>query len=290
MVAPFRLRRTALVGILALSMLNACTYPINYRLNRQTISSSNSQIPLKVQVASFSDARDTIERNRDARKSKGGQDVNDYTYDKRFSGVVDRSISQMMVKHLAYSGTFASVQLSSYNSDQINDAALDELAQNGVDAVMTGSIENFYGYYDHHPGAQMALSLGLGLGLGLAVGFATVEEEEHNLGFGATYKETKMNPIAVSLATSFGTGLGSYLESTAQRKIERHVRLSAKLIDTRTRSKLWEDTFEIKQFDVKSMPGFNTDLRQFELAVGALREATNAMVGSLAKVSLTTAK
>lgn len=272
--------------ICILFTLTACTYPIKYRLNEADVVKTQNVKPLKVQVAVFADKRDVSEREKKVRKKNGGTDVNDYTYDKEFRGPINKALTEMLVKHLAFSQTFASIKLGTDGAAPINDAALNELAQKGIDAVITGEIENFYGYYDNNPGKQFGLALVFGLAFGIPVAIATTTKEATSFGRGVQFEEVKTNPIAISLATSVGTGLGAYLESTSKRNIERKARFSAKMLGTKNHAVLWEDTFVIEKKDFTAMPGLNTDKRKFEIAVNALREAVNQMVKSLEKAPL----
>ena len=54
----------------------------------------------------------------------------------------------MMVSHLDYSNVFSSLTLSSYSSERINAGVLAELANQRVDAVLVGEVQNFYGFFE----------------------------------------------------------------------------------------------------------------------------------------------
>ncbi len=254
---------------------SACSYPIKYRLNEQTVVKANATLPMKVQVATFEDRRDETEREKGARKTRGDADAGDYTYDREFTGDVSASISVMMVKHLDYSRVFESVSPCAYSSAQITNAVLDELAQNGVDAVLAGELQHFYGYYDNNPGKQMGLALLLGIGLSIPVALATTGES--NSGVPTT------NSFAISLAASGGTYLGLYIESTSKRRIDRHLKFTARLISTTTHEVLWWDVVEVRKDEHAAMPGLNTSKRKYQVAIRALREAVNDMVTKLEK-------
>ncbi len=277
------------IVILTGLILSSCSYPIKYKLNDRDIVSAQNKVPLRVQVAGLTEKRELIERKKSARKDRGFQKTGDYTYDKNFNGSVAEKISKMLVSHLDYSKVFATITLSSYNSETINADVLTKLANQGVDAVFMGEVQNFYGFYENDTGRGLLYSLGLGLGIGIPVTVATAEKNTTRFGSGE-FTEVKINPLASSLAISLGTSLGLYLDSLHKRNIEAHTRLAVKMVKTSNGEVLWEDTFNIQRKANTTMPGLNTSKRKFELAVNSLRDAVNAMVKSLSKTDLITKK
>ncbi len=275
-------------------LLGGCGYPIKYRLNDAGIVRAQQALPLRVQVATFTDKREPQEHEKKARKAAGFSDVNDFSYDNGFHGKEAEEITQVLVAHLSYSNAFTATQRGAFSSESISDSVLAALAAGGIEAVLVGEIENFYGYYDQNPGRQFLYGLGLGLAFGIPVYLATGSSEEtstFSTGIGTVRAtETKFNGIPGSIATSIGASLGYYLESTHKRNIERHTKLSARLLNTSTRATLWQDTFEIHEKDFKAMPGLNTETRKYEVTVAALREAVNRMVESLGKAEVSANK
>lgn len=266
-------------------ILIGCGQRIAYRLDNRDIVMSESTKPLKVEVATFVDERQPIERQKKERKKASAQDASDYTYDNEFEGIVAAGISQMIVKHLAFSRAFKEVTLSEYSSDQIEPEVLNSLRKKGVDMVLTGRIQNFYGYYDRRPGNEIGLALLFGLGFGIPTAFLTIQEETTQFGSFA-FTERKTNQVAISIATAVGTSLGSYLESTAKRNIERHNKFFVQLVSTSTREVAWQGAFEVSEQIKKSMPGFNSQSRKYQVAIVALRESVNQMVTELSKNQL----
>ncbi len=267
-------------------LFGGCGYPIKYRLNDTDIVRAQQTLPVRVQVATFADRREQREHEKKARKAEGFNDVNDFSYDNGFHGNEADEITKMLVAHLNHSRPFTAVQRAAFSSESVSDSAFSALAQAGVEAVLVGEIENFYGYYDQNPGRQFLYAFGLGLAFGLPVYLATGPKEETTRVGNVVITETTYNTIPGSIATSVGVSLGYYLESTHKRNIERHTKLTARLLNTSTRATIWQDTFEIHQKEFKAMSGLNTETRKYEIAVDALREAVNRMVESLEKAEL----
>jgi len=258
-------------------LLTNCGYALKYKLNDKKIYKSSFTIPLKIQVATFSDNRDAIEKNNSARKAQGFPNAGDYTNDKNFKGNVAESVSKMLTEHLAYSGIFTEVTSSPHRSEQINNNILNQIRNDGYDAVLVGDIQHFSGFYDHRVGRQIFYALGLGLGIGIPVGFATISQDDLLRG---------QNSIEGQIATGVGVSLGFYLESLHKRDIEKHTTLDVRLVSTSTYDEIWSDSFEIHQKEHTSMPGLNSSYRQMELAVTSLRETVNEMVRSLSQSNL----
>lgn len=285
----FRLKNIGNIVILTGMIFSACAYPLKYKLNDRDIISAQNKVPLRVQVAGFTEKREPIERKKSARKKQGFKKTGDYTYDKNFNGSVAQEISKMLVSHLDYSNVFSSITLSSYSSEKINAGVLAQLANQRVDAVLVGEIQHFYGFYENDTGRGLLYSLGLGLGIGIPVTIATAEKKTTRFGSGE-FTEVKINTLASSLGTSLGVSLGLYLDSLHKRNIEAHTRLAVKMIKTSNGEVLWEDTFNIQRKENIAMPGLNTSKRKFELAINSLRDAVNEMVTSLSQADLVTKK
>ncbi len=273
-------KRSLVLVILSCLLINGCGYSIRYNLSGTTATRSEKPASLNVVTVLFDDARDDIEREKDARKDKNEKDTGDYTYDKNFRGNVAHGITTMVVDHLRYAQCFKSISLLDYTNNAVNPVLLDSLASAGVDALLTGEIEHFYGYYDRKPGKEILLGTGLALAFGIPVAIATTTTETKAYGF----KEVKTNPIAIGLAVSAGSMLGTYLESTGKRRIAWRTMLSLQLISTTTRETLWRGTVDVKQDENnKSMPGINSNKRKQQVAVESLREAVNQLVKKLAQ-------
>lgn len=256
--------------ILAVIFLNGCGYSIKYNLDRKDIIIPESTIPLKVQVVTFSDNRGKVEKEKSARKAKGESDIADYTYDKEFQGVVAYEITKMLVKHLNYSKLFSpQVELASFGYDQISEEKLDYLQKAGFDAVLTGRISHFYGYYDRNIGKQLVYSLPLAIASGLLLSWTT----------------TSGNYEITYYWYGPGLALGYYLESLHKRRIEHRTTLIVKLISTTTHQPFWQKNFDVFITGLRSMPGISTERRKYEVSVSSLREAVNNMIMSLAKNS-----
>jgi len=255
----FKLKNIGSIVILTGMIFSACSYPIKYKLNDRDIISAQNKVPLRVQVAGFTEQRELIERKKSARKKQAFKKTGDYTYDKNFQGSVAQEISKMLVSHLDYSNVFSSITLSSYSSEKINAGVLAELANQRVDAVLVGEVQNFYGFYENDTGRGLLYSLGLGLGIGIPVTIATAEKKTTRFG-GGEITEVKINSLASSLSTSLGVSLGLYLDSLHKRNIEAHTRLVVKMIKTANGEVLWEDTFNIQRKEntakrIRAFPG-----------------------------------
>lgn len=252
-------------------LATGCTYkyPLKYKLNGRDIVKAQSSVHLKVQVAALADLRPSAEMNKDDRVKQGDRDAGDYTYDNEFTPDMSRQISEMIIKHVNYSGIFDTpVSLAPYASNQISDTRLDELAKSGVDAVMTGEIQHFFGYYDRKLGRELLY----GVPLGLASAAVTMVASAAATG-GFLYVCT----------TAPGAYLGLYLESLHHRRIEKSCVLSVRLTSTKTYQPIWEDKLEVTSDERTSMPGATATKRKFQLATTALREAVNKMVEHMQK-------
>nr|MBN2277267.1 hypothetical protein [candidate division Zixibacteria bacterium] len=274
--------RVFLVITLVVTFLAGCHYNLKYPLTDRTIMQAASQKPLNVAVLILEDNRNDIEKVVSARKEAGGTDVGDYTYDRDFGNRVAEDISKMLVKHLEYSHAFDKITLGDKESSRLEQGMLDSLAAEHIDVVLTGEIGHFYGYYNQSFGRQMLFGGGLALGLGIPVAIMTTKTETKAYGF----EEVKTNPLAISLATSTGLLLGSWIESTGKRKIEWHTQLDLQLINTMTGEVVWQGKAEVYEDDIKAMPGLNTATRKQEVAVNSLRMAINDLVVNLSKAEI----
>lgn len=251
-------------------LLTSCGYQIRYPLNQRNITIAQKPIPLNVQVAQFTDARDLIERQKDARKQKGDPDLADYTYDREFRGQVAHEITQMLTQHLNFARAFTpAIQMTPLWTHQLSDSRLDSLKQRGVDAVLTGEIGHFYGYYDRNVGRQLLYAVPLGVLSGMLLSWTTTS---------GNYQMTYY---------WYGPGLvlGYYLESLHQRQIEQRAQLNARLISTSTYQVLWQQNLDVFVGGKRKMPGIDTEQRKYQVAVYSLRDAVNQLVASLAQQS-----
>ncbi|HEX9975358.1 MAG TPA: hypothetical protein VGD14_25120, partial [bacterium] len=256
-----------LIFIFMILLLNGCGYQIRYALNQGDIAISDKTLPMKVQVATFSDSRDYVERQKDARKQKGDSDLADYTYDKEFRGEVATEITKMLSDHLNFSRAFnPAVKLTSFSYEDISDAKLDSLQVIGVDAVFTGEIGHFYGYYDRNIGRQLLYTVPLAVLSGSLLSLTTTSGN-----YQITYYW-------------YGPGLvlGYYLESLHKRQIEQRAQINARLISTTSHQVVWQQNFDVFISGKRNMPGVNTEQRKYQIAVFSLRDAVNQLVTSLA--------
>lgn len=253
--------------IFCILSLAGCGYQIRYALNQRDVVLSEKAIPLNVTVAQFSDTRDFLERNKDARKDNGDSDLADYTFDKEFRGEVAVEITKMLARHLNFSGAFdPEAQLASFSYDDLSDSILDSLQSTGVDAVFTGEISHFYGYYDRNIGRQFLYAVPLGVLSGMLLNLTTTSGN-----YQVTYYW-------------YGPGLmlGYYLESLHKRQIDQRAEIHARLISTSSHQVLWQQNFDAFVSGKRNMPGVNTEQRKYQIAVFSLRDAVNELVTSLA--------
>ncbi len=180
----------------------------------------------------------------------------------------------MIVKHLNYSRVFSSpVKPAPFTSDEISAEQLSALRNDGIDAVLAGQITHFYGYYDNNIGRQLLYELPLGVASGLLLSWSTSN---------GYYKTTYY---------WYGPGLvlGAYLESLHKRKIEQRTQIDARLISTKDRHIIWQDSMEVFKSEVKSIPGLSQEKQKFRLALSSFRRAVNQMAEELSEVSVDSA-
>lgn len=274
------LRHASVVMLLAVIVfLSGCAYPLKYGLNQRDIIVSKAILPLKVQVAEFTDTRDPEERDKSARMQKEYTDLGDYTYDRDFRGEIAKEISRMLVKHLNYSEIFKSVALGDYTSDEVSESKLDSLNLMGVDAVLLGGIKHFYGYYDRNIGREILY----GLPFGIFTAYCNLMIAE----MVDSWTDIAVGLIAYVSVVTGGVFLVEYLESLHKRDIEYRAELRAKLIDTSTHNILWEDKCKVFMKEHKSMPSYKGKDKK-TMAIVSLREAVNKMVESISNVALPT--
>lgn len=279
-----KINRLVCIVILATIILGGCTtfgyrskgYSIEYKLKNKNIVLSKSPKQLNVQVARFYDTRPLVEREKSARKNKSDRDINDYTYDNEFKGNVNEKITKMMIEHINYSKVFTpEVTLASLGSEQVSDASLDYLAETGIDAIMTGEIEHFYGYYDQKPFRKILYRLPLQISCAVV-----------SLGLSMAILDGKMG-----IFTTFPGGyFGNYIESLHKRHIAQHVLLKVRLISTKTHKKLWEESFDVSFNGRKNIPGFSIKKRKFQIVILSLQDAINKIVKSLENTNLSVEK
>jgi len=267
-------------------IFGGCAYKINYSLRPSEIIKAQETIPIKVAVAKLDDQRNDIEREKSAREADGAEDAGDYTYDKEFKGIVAEDISHMLVSHLEYSACFREVIAINRQSSDLNQLVIDSLKKEGVDAVLVGNLENFYGYYDRNQGKEILIQGGLALAFGTLVAIMTTTKETSDFGWAGKMTETKINPVAISLGTSGGMMLGSYLESLRKRDTECHTRIAVKLLSTSTGEIIWEGIGDASQFEHRSMPGLKNAKRKHELAVRSLKDAINDIAVKISDAEL----
>jgi hypothetical protein len=261
------------ISILFVLLLSGCVgYAIKYELKEPDVIVSKSKLSLSVQLAKFSDTRPQEEKSKDIRSEKGQSDVNDYTYDNEFSGNVVEEVSKMVVEHINYSKVFNRITLASFASADVSDSKLDALREKGVDVLILGDLNHFYGYYEQNIGMQLLYCIPLGVASGLLLNFSFTSGN-------TTYSYFWYGP---------GLVLGYYLESLDKRDIKYSTQLILKMVSTSTRKVLWEGTFDVSQKLYDKMPGISTQNRKFEITINSLRDAVNKIVESLSKSDIKT--
>ena len=257
----------ALAGVAVIIIcFSGCGYQIRYALNDEETPKARNAIPMNVQIVPFEDIRDPVEKVKEEREKKGQSDLSDYTYDSEFQGEVRSEISNMLLEHFNHSWMFTHpVRLANQQQGNISASTLEQLSGQGIDGVLTGEIEHFYGYYDQNLGSKLLYSIPLGVASGLLLNAGVSTEE-------GDYQVYWYGP---------GLVIGYYLESLHDRHIEYRTLLHAKLISTSTQQVIWENDCDISYSGEKDMPGFNTEERKFDVAVASLRDAVNVMVVNL---------
>lgn len=265
--------------------LIGCGYTIKYNLRDKDIFISQTRQKLNVVVTTFSDFRPPEEHEKSERTKLQYKDLGDYTYDKGFKGKVNEEITKMVVQHLDYSKIFSKVMYAF--ARELTEDYVDSLRSAGFDAILTGDILDFYGYYDINANAVvLPLTFGLpplvyGIFSEIKKRKEEIERMKENI-----YYEPGRNDLYFLLLDGLsiaGWLLGSYIESLQERNIEWHTRLFVQLINTSTYEVLWENTLESYSKEYKSMPGTDAGNGKFKVAVKSLREVVDQMVKSLSE-------
>ncbi len=275
----------ALATIVVLSLgIVGCSYSLKYSLNKADIRKAPATSELRVAVLALDDQRDPAERVKQARKERGDKDAGDFTCDKDFSGQVGVEVSKMIAKHLDYAGSFAQVDYVVSNQSLTQEAVLKHLRDQGYDAVLTGSLNSFTGYYDRNSGREMLLTAGLPLTAGIIAGVMSVKTETKSMGGIAplTFTETTYDPIVPTVVVSVTSLLGNFIESSSARDISWQTALKLRLTQLDNRAERWSDSIVVADSVHTSMPGIKTGKRKQEVAVASLREAVNVLVDRLA--------
>lgn len=287
-IDQFRTTGLAILTIVALAV-TGCSYQINYGLNQHDIVRAKAPQKLRVAVIAIADERESAERLKDARKERGDADAGDYTYDSDFKGDVSVEISKMLAKHLQYGQCFENVEFVTADPRNPSLAENAHLRELGYDAVLSGSLKSFYGYYDRNSGREFLLGVAIPGSVALVTGFTSVKTEEKSVsvaGSTMVYKETTVDPIMPAVATSLTSIVCSYVESSSSRDIAWQTALSMNLTDLTTGNLLWSDSVSVSDKVHTSMPGLKTSKRKHEVAVASLREAVNLLTARLSESSL----
>ncbi len=268
--------------------VTGCSYQINYGLNQRDIVRAKAPQKLRVAVVVIADQRDEAERLKDARKLRGDADAGDYTYDKDFKGNVSVEISKMLAKHLQYGQCFESVEFVAADSKKPSLTENVQLRELGYDAVLTGSLRSFYGYYDRNSSREFLLTTAIPGSVALVTGFMSVKTEEKSMGgmFPMSYTETKIDPVMPAVATSLTSIVCNYVESSSSRDIAWQTALSMNLTDLTTGNLLWSDSVSVSDKVHTSMPGLKSSKRKHEVAVASLRDAVNLLTERLSQSPL----
>ncbi|MBD3401556.1 hypothetical protein GF420_01570 [candidate division GN15 bacterium] len=280
----------AVIGVVVACIGCGGGYKLQYELSEKTAAKSAKQLPLSVAVVQFEDDRDYTEREKDSREAAGISDAGDYTRDKDFRGQVASEITDMVTKHLRYSGVFEHVTLTAYERSAVNPIFLDSLARSGVDAVLYGRISHFSGYYDHKTGRYVLFVGGTSLAAATVTALLTTKTEKSTVRMpfsSAQFEEVKVNTTAITAATTLGSIVGAWLESVGKRDVGWHTQLSLELVSTRTGSTLWTATGETTDRKNMAIPGVNTASRKQQVAVQSLRVTVNDLIRELSDAEIT---
>lgn len=269
---------------MAIIFFSGCGHAIKYKLSDKDILVSETKQKLSVVVTTFSDLRPPEERIQSERIKLHYKDVGDYTYDKKLKGKVNEEITKMIVKHLDYSRVFSKVSFTYISAEELTEDYLDTLRDAGFDAILTGDVLNFYGYYDNDA-STILLPLAFIMppfivAINLMRSSAGVEETP----YGPRVKERSLDAELLCYGFIYAGGkLGIYVESLRKRDIEWRTRLLAQLVSTSTYDVLWGDIVESYAKEHKSIPGTDAGEGKFKMAIQSLRDAVNKMVESLSE-------
>lgn len=168
---------TAIFLVLCVS---GCATTVKYSFDN-SLYRRNAPLNYCVLVDNFEDGRPAIERDGTVYK---GKDVS-CTADKNFKPNVNTQISQMLVEHLNKAQLFNAVQFKDVD-DNLYQAPdeMDKLSKQGIDLVITGNINHFYGYMSN-PAAVAYL-------FGLAGAFAEMAANPKTVGADVEYGNIKI--------------------------------------------------------------------------------------------------
>lgn len=144
---PFNLRRRR-TFVLTLAVLLAFAFgcaKIGYPLRPETIKTGKQQ-PLRLGVGHFTDRRPTEEVDIYERERLIGDDARYYT--DYGASDVGTAISNVVVKHLTFAGSFREVARVDLEGDKTPDYLKREIKalSSEFDAVLLGTVTHFWGY------------------------------------------------------------------------------------------------------------------------------------------------
>lgn len=154
---------------LFLCIASACGRQIVYKLTDDDITKGYSTASLRVAVAELTEARPAVEKAKRLRSEQGQEHARDYTDDSSWrvpeSSSVTAAVSEMVVEHLRSSEVFAGVAGVPLASSECDSGRVRSFAARGVDAILCGELEHFYGLAEDHEGKAILITIG-GLGIG----------------------------------------------------------------------------------------------------------------------------
>ncbi len=228
-----------------------------------TVTVSNKELPLNVQLARFSDTRPPEEKFITARSGKSKLDLSFYTFDDEFAGNVAEGISKMVVEHLNYSKVFKNnISIASFASDSISDSILDSLHISGIDALILGNINHFYGYLERDIGREIFYGTIGGLGTGFFLAYSFIS---------GNYWYLLLEP--------FPSALALMAEGWHKRDIKYATELTTRIISTSTHKVLWEGSFKISDERRGTMSVLIAS--KYNCALFSLRDVVDKIVDSL---------
>jgi hypothetical protein len=287
--------RSQLLVVLLLCFFGCGVGPATqYILSDKHITRANEPKRLTVQSVRLVDLRPLLEKDERVRKAYGFKDAGNYTYD-RIDGIeVDSFLSPMLAKHLSYSNVFLKTTYKPIHVEDLTAEYLDSLQKAGVDAVLTGAIRHYYGYYYESP-VMLPLSM-MAAVLASVYTFIKFQQEadekvseEKRKRFLFPGEDPAMMYHLLSWGASPIAGvLAGYTVAWPERFFSRDIAwdtgLSFQLISTSTRRLVWQDSIRIKSQVHQAMP--NKDKNT--VAIESFREVVNDLVQRLSKASLST--
>lgn len=161
--------RSILLLLCLACIISGCGPSLRYNPAREGSEKAGKQDEQRVAVAEFTDCRPPEERVREARESAGQSHEDDYTYDTGWregkGGIISAALTEMVVDHLGFSEVFAEVTEAPFTSEGCDCEHIQALASEGIDAVLCGDIEHFYGYAEDHEVKAICIIIGtLGVG------------------------------------------------------------------------------------------------------------------------------